>query len=190
MLKEEQQDRSDRAQSGKQIDRAFFDQHRDKNNDRGRPYETDGQFDETVDGALLRVALLFVPQSETLDGVCSRQGQERDPDPPQRLDDQDRDPLVDPVAPHGVADEDQRQAPHEGNDHPADACLKLRVHRAVLAVETVQEGPQQEKQDKGKQRADRERTGDHEDVGEIGIRRKVLNDPFCIFRSHFIFDQF
>ena len=159
-------------------------------NDRCRPYETDGQFDETVDGALLRMALLLVPQAETLDGVCSRQGQERDSDPPQRFDDHDRDPLMDAVAPHGVADEDQRQARHEGNNHPADACLKLRVHRAMAAVETVQEGPQQEKQDKGKQRADRERTGDHENIGEIGIRRKVVNDTFCPFRSEFIFDQF
>ena len=156
VLKKQQQNRRGRAKPGKQIDRAFFDQHGDENDDRGRPHEADGQREQTVDGALFRMALLLVPQSETLDGVCRRQGQKGDPDSPQRLDDHDRDPLVYPVAPHGVTDEDQRQTRHEGNDHPADAGVKRVAHFAVPAVKTVQEGPQDQEQQQGKDRTDRE----------------------------------
>ena len=82
MLKEEQQDRRGRAKPGKQIDRAFFEQHRKENDDRGRPHEADGQREQTVDGALLGMTLLLVPQPETPDGVCPRQGQKSDPDRP------------------------------------------------------------------------------------------------------------
>ena len=31
---------------------------------------------------------------------------------------------------------------------------------------------------------------DNERLFEIGIRRKVVNDPFCVFRSHIILNQF
>ena len=82
VLKKKQQYRRDRAQPGKQVDRAFFDQHRNENDDRGHPYEADRDPEQTVDGTLLGIVLLLVPQAETLDGVCRRHGKESDPDPP------------------------------------------------------------------------------------------------------------
>ena len=102
----------------------------------------------------------------------------------------DRDPLVDSVAPHAVTDEHHGQTPHEGNDHPADALQKLRVQFAVPAIEPVQNGTQQQKQQERDQRTGRERCKDHENIGEIRIRRKFLNDMFDPLRGQIIFDQF
>ena len=109
LLKKQQQYRRDRAQAGKQIDGAFPDQHRNEDNDPCRPHETDGDPEQTVDRPLLRIVLLFVPQPKTLDAVGHRQCQKGDQRSRQRLVDQDRDPLVQSVAPDQISNENHRQ---------------------------------------------------------------------------------
>ena len=75
LLKEQQQHRRDRPQAGKQIKRIFFEQQGNENDDCGNPHEADADIEQTVDGALLRMMLLFVPQAETPDGIYQRQCQ-------------------------------------------------------------------------------------------------------------------
>ena len=142
LLEEQQQHRRDRPQAGKQIKRIFFEQQGNENDDCGNPHEADADIEQTVDGTLLRMMLLFVPQAETPDGIYQRQCQKEDDRSPQNFADQKREPLVYSVAPNTVANGKYRQTPHERNDHLTDAKQKLRIHFTKSAVGTKQNWPQ------------------------------------------------